>query len=71
MLMTRPDFLDSPYVVDDPSRPGLHFLVIDGAPADERRRLMREIRKWERTMRNLEAQRLRVIEEPPADDDSE
>lgn len=71
MLVKRPDFLDSPYVVDDDARPGLHYLVTDDAPADERRRLHAQIRSWERTMRNLEAQSLRVIEEPLAADDSE
>lgn len=41
MLTPRPGLLDSPYVVDDPSRPGLHFRVADSAPPDERARLMR------------------------------
>ena len=68
MLMLPPDFIDSPYVVDDDAHPGLHFRVTDDAPADERRRLETQIRKWERALRELDARRIVRAEGPSASD---
>ena len=66
--MPPPDFIDSPYVADDDTRPGLHFRVADDAPADERRRLEAQIRKWERSLRELDARRIVRAEAPSASD---
>lgn len=68
MLMLPPDFIDSPYVVDDDTRPGLHFRVTDDAPADERRRLEAQIRKWKRNLRELDARQIVRTEAPSASD---
>ena len=66
MLMLPPDFIDSHSVVNDDARPGLHFRVTDDAPADERRRLEVQIRKWERALRELDARQIMRVDNPSA-----